>query len=109
MSIEKLKRYTAEEALEIINQNEELLTNYNMIKPYYEAGELDCSFACGNFLTLSDDPSKISVQWFMSDKQTCAGTISESLEEALVWVQAISLAEGDILPVFGEIGTIGEY
>ena len=106
MELKKLKFYTPEEALTIIQQDEGLLEEYTVIQPLYGSELLACDFECGSIAAVEDEPTRIKIQWFMSDHCTCIGTSAASLEEALVWVKEISDASGDILPVFGEIDTI---
>lgn len=109
-----IKRYSQQEALEIINQNKELqkdLKKFNNFITRHEDG-LDHSFDYGNFFSLYDpktdtvDKTKVVIQWCADDDMenedelfdfSSHEVIADSVEEAVVILRDIELAEGHIL------------
>jgi hypothetical protein len=91
-----IKRYTKEEAEQILKINVDIRTEFNECKEDYRYGELDCSIFSANLHNLEEDPTKVVVQ-FISDKPTeytdyidedddtiYNTLIADSLEEAVV-------------------------
>jgi hypothetical protein len=92
----KIKRYTQEEAMQILKINVDIRTEYNECKEDYRNCELDCSIFSTNIRNLKEDPTKVVVQ-FISDEPTeyteyideedntiYNTLIADSLEEAVV-------------------------
>lgn len=103
----KIKRYTKEEALKIINADEELkkeLEEYKSLDPE----DLDYGFAHGNFFYLYDDDTdtltdKVVIQWLPESYDDLLNidfqaheVIADSLEEAVVILRDIEEAHGNI-------------
>lgn len=108
----KVKRYTKEEALKIINADKDLKADYKEFKPFVGTEELDVGFEYGNFFSLYDskadviDPEKIVIQWLDSgyaddgdefdfDKHAHE-VIADNIEEALVILRDIEEADGNL-------------
>lgn len=110
----KLRRYSKEQALEIINNDEELKEELEELKPRNDECEIDDSFEFGNFFNLYDMRTdkvykdKIVIQWLDSgfddveddsaeefDKHSHE-VVTDSLEEAVVLLRDIEEADGDI-------------
>ena len=88
--------YSKEEAMKIINMDKDLLAKYEELLPYYESGDLDHSFIYGNFFNLTEDESKIVIQWIKPDDESTE-LIVDSLEAAIVIIQDIEAAGGDVV------------
>jgi hypothetical protein len=95
----KIKRYTQEEAMQILKINVDMRTEYNECKEDYRNCELDCSIFSANIRNLTEDPTKVVVQFITYepteyteyiDEEDEDGTayynnlIADSLEEAVV-------------------------
>lgn len=113
--MKKLRRYTKEQALEIINKDKALKKEYEELKPYNEKCEIDHGFEQGNFFNLYDPKTdkvykdKIYISWLDSaldddeyesddaalDMHTHE-VLADSLEEAVVLLRDIRKANGDI-------------
>lgn len=91
-----IKRYTKEEAEQILKINVDIRTEFNDCKEDYRYNELDCSIFSANIRNLREDPTKVVVQ-FISDEPTeyteyideddytvYNTLIADSLEEAVV-------------------------
>lgn len=97
-----IKRYTKEEAEQILATNTTIKAKYNECKEDYEYNELDCTLSsiyndnCANIRNLEENPTKLVVQ-FISDEPTeyteCIDEedntiyntlIADSLEEAVL-------------------------
>jgi hypothetical protein len=91
-----IKRYTKEEAEQILKINVDIRTEFNDCKEDYRYNELDCSIFSANLHNLEEDPTKVVVQ-FISDEPTeyteyideddytvYNTLIADSLEEAVV-------------------------
>ena len=91
-----IKRYTKEEAEQVLKTNVDIRTEYNDCKEDYRYNELDCSIFSTNIRNLREDPTKVVVQ-FISDEPTeyteyideedntvYNTLIADSLEEAVV-------------------------
>jgi hypothetical protein len=108
--MKKLKRYTKEQALEIINNDEALKNDLEELKPYNETGDINHGFENGNFFNLSDEKTntaykdKIVIEWLDSGYKDdefnfeahCHEVVTDSLEEAIVLLKDIEDANGDI-------------
>lgn len=102
----KLRRYSKEQALEIINNDEELKEELEELKPHNDECEIDDSFEFGNFFNLCEDgqlyKDKIVIQWLDNNNNDEAFSehlhevVTDSLEEAVVLLRDIEEAEGDI-------------
>lgn len=92
----KIKRYTKEEAEQVLKINVDIRAEFNECKEDYRLNELDCSIFSANIRNLREDPTKVVVQ-FISDEpteyteyideedKTIYNTlIADSLEEAVV-------------------------
>ena len=92
----KIKRYTREEAEQVLKINVDIRTEFNECKEDYRLNELDCSIFSANIRNLREDPTKVVVQ-FISDEPTeyteyideeddtvYNTLIADSLEEAVV-------------------------
>ena len=106
---DKVKRYTKEEALEIINNDEELKAELEEYKPLVGTEDLDYGFEHGNFFSFWDreadklDPEKICIQWLDSDSEDednleahSHEVIADSIEEAIVILRDIEAANGNL-------------
>ena len=91
-----IKRYTKEEAEQVLKINADIRTEFNECKEDYRLNELDCSIFSANIRNLREDPTKVVVQ-FISDEPTeyteyideedntiYNTLIADSLEEAVV-------------------------
>jgi hypothetical protein len=91
-----IKRYTKEEAEQILKINVDIRAEFNDCKEDYRLNELDCSIFSANIRNLREDPTKVVVQ-FISDEPTeyteyideedntiYNTLIADSLEEAVV-------------------------
>lgn len=91
-----IKRYTKEEAEQVLKINVDIRTEFNECKEDYRLNELDCSIFSANIRNLREDPTKVVVQ-FISDEPTeyteyideddytvYNTLITDSLEEAVV-------------------------
>ena len=92
----KIKRYTKEEAEQVLKINVDIRTEFNECKEDYRYNELDCSIFNVNLHNLEEDLTKVVVQ-FISDEPTeytdyidedddtiYNTLIADSLEEAVV-------------------------
>ena len=92
----KIKRYTKEEAEQVLKINVDIRAEFNECKEDYRLNELDCSIFSANIRNLREDPTKVVVQ-FISDEPTeyteyideedntvYNTLIADSLEEAVV-------------------------
>ena len=110
--MKQIKRYTKEQALEIINKDKALKKDLKDLKPYNDKCEVNHSFECGNFFNLCDMRTeevykdKIVIQWLDSGytneddeldfEKHMHEVIADSLEEAVVLLRDIEEANGDI-------------
>ena len=107
----KVKRYTKEEALKIINADKDLKADYKEFKPLVGTEALDVGFEYGNFFSLYDskadiiDPEKIVIQWldsgfneddYLDFDAHAHEVIADNIEEALVILRDIEEADGNL-------------
>jgi len=102
----KLRRYSKEQALEIINNDEELKEELEELKPRNDECEIDDSFEFGNFFNLYENgkvyEDRIVIQWLDNNKDDEAfdehlhEVVTDSLEEAVVLLRDIEEADGNL-------------
>lgn len=104
--MDKLNRYTKEQALEIINHDKFLKKRLEELKPLSDECEVDDSFEYGNFFNLYENgkvyEDRIVIQWLDNNKddevfsEHLHEVVTDSLEEAVVLLSDIEEAEGNL-------------
>lgn len=94
-SFKKVTRHSKENAAAIIKANTKLIREYEEDLQMYEDGTLDCSFKYGNYFNLIEDETKVVIQWLNSE-EFANEVIADSLEEAIVIIDEIEKANGDL-------------
>ena len=83
-----------EQALEIINNSQELTKDLKELKKDYENGEMDYGFGYGNFFNNDTNPKHDVIQW-MDGEKICE-FIADSLEIAIVIIDKIEKGKGHL-------------
>lgn len=83
-----------EQALEIINNSQELINQLNELKNDYENGEMDYGFEYGNFFNNDTNQKQVVIQWM--DGKEIREIIVDSLEQAIVIIDKIEKCKGHL-------------
>ena len=83
-----------EQALEIINNSQELINQLNELKNDYENVEMDYGFEYGNFFNNDTNPKQVVIQWMDNEKE--CEIIVDSLEQAIVIIDKIEKGKGHL-------------
>lgn len=87
-----MRKYTKDEAIEVIAADPELDADYRELKPYYDRGKLDHSSSTDsvscNFFNLIEDPTKVVIQYcYETEDYEAHELIVDSLEQAVVIIR----------------------
>lgn len=91
--MERIKSHTALDAINIVKSNSNLKELYNDLELDYEDETIDEGFEYGNFFSIGN--GEICIQW-LDDSDNTHEYIASSLEEAIVAINDIETANGNI-------------
>lgn len=80
--------YTTEEAIKLINANNELKTFYNEVKTEYENGTMDYSDKNCNFHCDADNPKIVVIDW-IDNNDIIHQRLVSNLEQAIIDIYQI--------------------
>ena len=87
--MKNFKNYTIEEAIKLINTNNELKNFYNEVKAEYENGTMDYSEKNCNFHCDADNP-KIVVIDYIDNEDVIHQRLVSNLEQAIIDIYQIT-------------------